>query len=253
LAVEAHEYQTMFDFEASYWWYRSLHLILLDALKSLGVANDAAVLDAGCGTGQNLKNIGQRVSTAAYGFDVASEAAHFWRRRGLARVCRASINEIPFPAETFDAALSVDVLECEAVREEQAYHELWRVLKPGGYLILVVPAYQWLMTPEHHKAVGATRRYTRRRLVSLMRTQPVDVLRVTHVFASLFPLVAAYRLGIRMLKRNSEGPPKSELKPLSPALNELLFRVVSLERRVLRGRDLPFGSSIMAVARKVGA
>jgi SAM-dependent methyltransferase len=243
----------MFDFEASYWWYRGLHFILLDAIDNLGVSKDATILDAGCGTGQNLANVQERVSNTAYGFDVAREATDFWRKRGLERVCRASINDIPFPSAMFDAAMSVDVLECEAVNEERAYQELWRVVKPGGFVILVVPAYQWLMTPEHHKAVGATRRYTRRRVVELMKTRPVEILRVTHVFAFLFPLVAAYRLGIRFIKRSSQGPPRSELKPLPHVVNDLLFRVVNLERKVLAGLDLPFGSSILAVARKVGA
>lgn len=251
--MEAHEYQTMFDFEASYWWYRGLHLILLDMLNSLGIGKDAAVLDAGCGTGQNLVNIGKHVSPAAFGFDVATEATPFWGRRGLERACRASINDIPYRSETFDAVLSVDVLECDAVSEERAYGEMWRVLKPGAHIILVVPAYQWLMTPEHHKAVGASRRYSRKRLESLMKTRPVDILRVTHLFASLLPAVAAYRLSIRMLKQDTGGPPKSELKPLPPAVNELLFQIVNMERRVLRGWNLPFGSSIVAVARKVGA
>jgi SAM-dependent methyltransferase len=242
----------MFEFESSYWWYRGLHLILLDLLAALGVSPDAAVLDAGCGTGQNLVNIRERVSSATYGFDVAPEAAPFWQRRGLERICRASVNEIPFRGETFDVVLSVDVLECKEVIEEQAYSEMWRVLKPGGHMVLVVPAYEWLMTPEHHKAVGASRRYSREKLVSLIRTHKVDILRITHLFASLLPAVAVYRLGFQKLKQNSGGPPKSELKPLPAAVNDLLLQVVNMERYVLRGWDLPFGSSIMAVARKVG-
>jgi SAM-dependent methyltransferase len=241
----------MFEFESSYWWYRGLHLILLDLLGSLGVGAGAAVLDAGCGTGQNLVNIQGNVSAAAYGFDMASAAAPFWHKRGLERICRASINDIPFRDESFDAVLSADVLECEAVHEEKAYSEMWRVLKPGGHIILVVPAYQWLMTPEHHRAVGASRRYSRARLVSLMKTRAVELLRVTHLFASLLPAVAAYRLGIQALKRDSVGPPRSELKPLPSPVNELLFQIVNMERRILRGWDLPFGSSIVAVARKV--
>lgn len=249
--METHEYQTLFEFESSYWWYRSLHAVLVETLLALGLNSDATILDAGCGTGQNLVNIRERVTNRTCGFDLASEAAPFWAKRGLSRVCRASINEIPFSDRSFDAAVSVDVLECDAVNEQKAYAELWRVVKPNGYLILVVPAYDWLMTPEHHKAVRASRRYSRRKLAGLLRQRPVELVRMTHVFASLLPLVAAYRLALRHFKSDSDGAPRSELHPMHPLLNNSLIGVMSLERRLLRRWDLPFGSSIMAVARKV--
>jgi len=79
------------------------------------------------------------------------------------------------------------------------------------------------------------------------------VIRMTHLFASLFPAVAAYRLGLRLAAGDSEGPPRSELKPMHPALNSLLFSIVKAECQFLRLGDLPFGSSILAVARKVGS
>ena len=91
-------------------------------------------------------------------------------------------------------------------------------------MLLVVPAYQWLMTPEHHKAVHASRRYSKSRLAALLRKRSVEVIRMTHLFASLFPAVAAYRLGLRLAAGDSEGPPRSELKPMHPALNSLAFR-----------------------------
>jgi SAM-dependent methyltransferase len=250
--LEAHEYHTLFEFETSYWWFRGLHLILLDTLDALGIGHHDAVLDAGCGTGQHLVNVTERITPRAFGFDLASDAAPFWAARGLERVCLASVNDIPFPADTFQAVTSVDVLECDAVNEHRAYHEMWRVLRPGGYLILIVPAYEWLMTEEHHRAVGALRRYSRSRLKGLLNTRPVDIVRMTHVFGSLLPAIAAYRLGLPYLRRRSEGPPKSELRPINPALNRLLFGILRGERRFLQRWDLPFGSSIMAVARKAG-
>jgi len=249
--VEAHEYQTLFEFESSYWWYRSLHAVLVETLLSLGLGSESSILDAGCGTGQNLANIGEQVTSRSCGFDLAREAAPFWAKRGLQRVCRASINDIPFADASFDAAVSVDVLECDAVNEDQAYSELWRVVKDRGYLILVVPAYDWLMTPEHHKAVRASRRYSRAKVAGLLKTKPVHIIRMTHVFGSLLPLVAGYRLGLRYFKGNADGPPKSELRPMHPLINNSLFAVMSLERQLLRVCDIPFGSSIMAVARKV--
>lgn len=250
--MESHEYQTLYDLEPSYWWFRGLHLILLDTLSALGLKPNEPVLDAGCGTGQNLVNIDQQVTSNAYGFDVSPEAAHFCKKRGLAKICRASINDMPFAPDTFAAVVSVDVFECDSVLEEQAYGEIWRVLRPGGYMVLVVPAYAWLMTPEHHKAVHASRRYSKIRLAGLLSKRPVQVIRMTHLFASLFPIVAAYRLGLRAAAGDSNGPPRSELRPMHPALNSLLLAIVKAERQFLKATNLPFGSSILAVARKVG-
>lgn len=250
--MQPHEYQTLYEFETVYWWYRGIHGMLLDTLRSLHISPEARLLDAGCGTGQNLVNVKECVTADVYGFDFSTHAAAFWSKRGLDSVCVASINEIPFPAETFDVVTSVDVFECEAVDEEAAYAQLWNVLKPGGFLILVVPAYDWLLNPEHHDAVGAVRRYSRPKLGALLRKRPVQVIRVTHLFASVFPAVAGYRVLDRWLPRRSDGPPQSDLKPLHPTVNRLLRGVVNAERKMLRHWDMPFGSSIMAVARKEG-
>lgn len=249
--MEPHEYETLFEFETSYWWYRGLHPILLDTLRGIGIGPGSSVLDAGCGTGQNLVNMGRTLSADAYGFDVAPETMPFWNRRGLQAVCLASTNDIPFAAGRFDAVVSVDVLECDEVREERALKEIRRVLKPGGYLVLVVPAYDWLASEEHHRAVGASRRYTRKKIRSLLEGLGFDLARLTHVFALLLPPIAMYRLGLRRMRKQAQGPPKSELWALNPTVNELLFRIVDVERRILRRWDLPFGSSILAVARKV--
>jgi hypothetical protein len=129
---------------------------------------------------------------------------------------------------------------------------LGRVVKDGGLIILIVPAYDWLLTKEHHRAVHASRRYSRQQVLSLLNNQPVELVRVTHLFASLLPAVACYRLALRYLANDSKTQPRSELRQLPPLLNELLCRIMNIERRILRRIDLPFGSSIMAVVRKVG-
>ncbi len=248
--LEPYEYKTLFKFETSYWWFRGLHSILRETLRDAGLRSGLSVLDAGCGTGQNLISLNENKHYEIFGFDISTHAASFWPQRGLDRVCVSSINQIPFREESFDAVVSVDVLECEAVDEMAAYSEMWRVLKPGGLIALVVPAYEWLLSEEHHKAVGATRRYSKQRLIGLMNTKPVELIRMTHLFASVFPLVVAYRVLQPYWKRSGSDAPRSDLKPLPNLINETLFNIAHIEKRILKHFDLPFGSSILALARK---
>ncbi len=249
--MEAYEYTTFYTFETGYWWYRGLHAILLDTFHALNLPPGARVLDMGCGTGQNAVNLARHITPNVFAFDISPHAAPFWKRRGLRRTCLASINVVPYPDNAFDAAVSVDVLESEAVDEAAAVREMWRVVKPGGYLVLVVPAYRWMMTEEHHRAVHAVRRFSRQDVIALLERQPVRLIRTTHLFATLFPAIAAYRLALRRFGHTPQAQPHSDLKPLPGPINEVLFRITDLERRVLRCADLPFGSSILAVAQKV--
>jgi ubiquinone/menaquinone biosynthesis C-methylase UbiE len=240
----------MYEYETSYWWYRGLHSILVDTLRALELPPDARILDMGCGTGQNAVNLERQLSRRVYAFDFSQDAARFWSRRGLDRASIASINETPYADNTFDVAMTIDVLESDAVDEARAIGELWRVVKPGGYLVLTVPAYKWLLTEEHHRAVHASRRYSRTDVVTLLRRRQVRVLYTTHLFASVFPAVAAYRLLLQKLTRAPEQP-RSELRPLPPGVNTVLSGVMDAERRLLKSTTLPFGSSILAVAQKV--
>ncbi len=250
--MEPHEYETLFRFESTYWWYQGLHAILLDVLQSLGCGSSALFLDAGCGTGKHLANVRDLVSGHCFGFDLAVEAIPFWKRRSLETVCRCSANEIPFKSETFDFLTCVDLLECSSVNEQRAYREMLRVLKKGGYLLLVVPAYDWLMNEEHHKAVHASRRYTRGRMRDLLEQGEVEILRMTHLFSTVLPVVAAHRLVLDRIRGQRAGVPTSDLRPINPILNNLLVRIMTAERRLLRSFNLPFGSSILSVVRKIG-
>ena len=168
-------------------------------------------------------------------------------------MCLGSINEIPFQGMSFDTVLSVDALESEGVREEQAYKELWRVTRPGGFIVLVVPAYPWLFNKKHHRAVHACRRYTKDQLLSLVMKAPVKITRMTHLFPTLLPVIAAYRLTQRFFGDDSQEQPRSDLRPLPNFLNEALFRIVDMERILLRKLDFPFGSSLLAVVQKLGS
>lgn len=248
--MEAAEYRTLDALSPTYWWFRHLHAVLIDVLRGLELPPSARVLDAGCGTGQALVDLEALRGVRRYGFDRSEHARPFWRRRGLESVCQASIHEAPFATGTFDAAVCVDVLECDAVEPRRAVGELARVVAPGGHVVLVVPAYEWLLTPGHHRAVQASRRFSLASARALLEDHPLRLARATHLFAPVLPAVAAVRLALRALPASPDAPARSELTPLPRAVNAMLERFVGLERHVLARRDVPFGSSILIVARK---
>jgi SAM-dependent methyltransferase len=195
----------------------------------------------------------RRLASQSFGFDFSPEASKFWITRGLKRSVVASINDIPYPSDTFDVSMSVDVLESEGVDECRAVAELWRVTRPGGLILLLAPAYRWLLAEEHQRAVHAPRRYTRKELINLLSQQPVEIMRSTHLFAALFPLIAVYRLGQRVLSRHNNSRPHSDLRRLPTLVNTVFTRVMDVERQIVRKIDLPLGNSILVLGRKLSS
>jgi SAM-dependent methyltransferase len=158
---------------------------------------------------------------------------------------QASALTLPFRDASFDVVAAFDVVEhCDP--EAQALSELKRVLRPGGRLLLSVPAYQWAWT-DHDVRAGHHRRYTRPRLLAAVRGAGFDVRRCSYGFAGVFPAFAAERL----LRRVRPAAPGDDSLPQpSPVVERALLGASRLESRWLQRRDLPFGSSIFLAAEK---
>jgi SAM-dependent methyltransferase len=249
MLMQPDEYRLMFELEDGHWWYRGLRVMLRGILARY-VAADAPrprILDAGCGTGANLKLL--ESYGHAVGVDISEQAIAFCRQRGIPedRVMQASVTKLPFREGYFDLAVSFDVI-CNIVDDVGAFAEIGRVLKPGGIFVVQLPAYQWLWS-RHDVAVGHKWRYTAHNVRQKLARAGFVVERLTHVNTLFFPFVAARRfLDGRTL---GDGHAiRSEVTPLPRPINRLLSAYYTTETRAAARIDLPYGLSVIAVARK---
>jgi SAM-dependent methyltransferase len=204
------------------------------------------VLDAGCGTGGNgefLWRYGQ-----PFGADLAREALVLGWRRLPGRIAGASVEALPFLASSFDLVTSFDVLYHRAVIDEQtALRETWRVLKPGGYFLLRLPAYRWLSSA-HDRRVHGRHRYTAGEVRATLATAGFQVERLSYINSLLFPVPLLQRLLERVRPAQQDD---SEMLPPSPSVNTALRLVLQAEAAWLgRGGRFPVGLSVLSLARK---
>ena len=162
-------------------------------------------------------------------------------------VC-GSATALPFADEAFDVVSAFDVVEhCED--DALAVSELARVLAPGGRMLLSVPAYQWAWS-DHDVRAGHHRRYTKGQLDRVVEGAGLSVARSTYAFGAVFPLFVAERA--RRKLRRSEAQSEGRLPAVSPRADRILMGLSALDQRLLRRRDLPFGSSVFLAAVKPG-
>jgi SAM-dependent methyltransferase len=246
------EYETMHDFERSYWWYRARRKDLIETVRSLPTPVSPHVLDVGCGTGYSLDELVGALSATGFGIDASPHAAALWNGDTLVYRCLASANELPFEDGRFDVVVSADVIGCDGVDAEKALREMARVLRPSGHLVLFAPAYQW-MRSRHDRAVHSVRRFTRGHLQRMVLRAGFDILRSTYRFFLFFPMIAVLRLATKPLASRNDLASRSDLRPLPRWINRSLLALASWEMTRLGKLDLPWGSSVMIVARKESA
>jgi len=233
---------TMAAVEADHWWYVAKRRLIRPHWSASPAGGRC--LDVGCGGGATLAEVA--AARPAFGVDLSPEAVGHGRRSGLAHLARAEAGALPFATGSFTVAFALDVLEHHP-RPEQLAREIGRVLSADGVLVVTVPAFSWMWSYADH-VLGHYRRYTRAQLVGELAAAGFAVERATYFHAWLLPAAWSFRR-LRSLTGRTES---ADDFPVPAALNRVLLALCDLERRWLARRDLPFGLSLLAVARPRG-
>lgn len=229
--------------DEQWWWSRARQAIAKTLLNRLSLPANAAILDAGCGVGANLSWL------APYGdlhaFEIDNGSREIAAKRGVAKVEAGSLpDQIPFGDKQFDLINLLDVLE--HIEDDRAtLAALYARLKPGGVLLINVPAFQFLFSHVdvmyHH-----FRRYGFRELKDKVEAAGFEIELINYWNFLLFPVAALVRFYERLRKKDSSIGFKTPAAPI----NNTLIAMVSAERFIVPHVRLPFGLSLMVVARK---
>lgn len=250
------EHQVMAEVEADHWWYRGLRDVLLRTIRRFGAGlpERPRVLDAGCGTGQNLAALGGWLRPAYLGgFDVSELALELAREKVpqadlyAADICNPQLRETGF-----DLVVSLDVIYIPGAEQSLAgLQQIVAAMHPGGLFVVNLPAYDWLYS-EHDVAIHTSERYTATRVRTLLQALDLEVELMTYRLCALFPLVVLSRLPSLLRARPSDSEAHSDLHDVpAETLNRTLYAAVRAENAAIaRGIRLPFGSSVYAIGRK---
>ncbi|MGD1994789.1 MAG: methyltransferase domain-containing protein [Anaerolineae bacterium] len=244
-------YAEYYEIENVHWWFVARWQIFLEVIRrEFDQESEIRALDAGCGTGTMLGHLEQL--GPAVGIDRATAAVRFCRGRGRNRLVQGTADTLPLEDGTFDLVCALDMLE-HIADDVAALKEMSRVCRPGGRILITVPAFQFLWGRQdeisHH-----LRRYTARELRARITAAGLEVRKLTYFNTLLFPIVAAIRVGRRLLPSGPEEEIESDFTMTRPGrLNDLLARVFKAESGLIQAARLPFGVSLLAVARKPAA
>lgn len=241
--------------EDDHWWFATRTRAIETFLDPIPQKQNLDVLDVGCGAGNMIHHL------APYGrvrgIEVDARPVKIAQQRGYDVRLGDATKEIPFHDASFDLVTALDVIE-HVDADEKILQEAFRVLRPNGHVLITTPAFQWLWS--HNDELNAhKRRYTANELRAKMERAGFQIARLSYNFFLVFPLAAGMIALKNVSGKNAElkshhfddDAYQVDMEPVSPALNSMLRGVGQAENGLLGVMNLPFGTSLIALGRKI--
>jgi SAM-dependent methyltransferase len=234
-------YELFYALEDSHWWFQGRKQLILSLLDRYMPCDNPKILDVGCGTGGMLAAYGER--GIVLGLDMAPEAAGFCQRRDVGMLLGSGI-ELPLADASMDVVSALDVIE-HVDDDSGMLTEMTRVCRPGGVVLLTVPAHQFLWSSHddlnHHK-----RRYVIDQIADLLDIVGLERLKLSYYNSLLMPAAVVRKFVLRA-RHNGTA---CHLEQMPGPVNGLFRRILALEAPLLARSDLPIGASIICAARR---
>lgn len=231
-------YELIENFEDWFWWNRARKNIIIDTIiNNIDNLESKKLLDIGCGSGDFLSSISKYIPDC---IGIEGYEYHHKKYNNI-RICNIFDNGLE--AHSFDIITALDVME-HIENESNFLNEIKR-LSNGKYILLTVPAYQFLFT-YHDEINNHYRRYNKNRLKKVLLENSFEIVKISYFNFFLFPPFFIVRIIDKIFNLKRIEKEKKSI------FNELLYKIFNFEKYLLRKINLPFGSSLIALCKLKG-
>ncbi|MDP3973560.1 MAG: class I SAM-dependent methyltransferase [Candidatus Daviesbacteria bacterium] len=240
--MKSYLYQDLYELEDIHWWHISKRKIVQNMIKTYIKIKNPKILDVGCGTGKNMEGL-QKIGKV-WGLDQSIDAIKYCKMRGLKNVLVGDAKKTNLSPDNFDVITLLDVLE--HTDDNKTLKEMQRILKKDGIIIITVPAFSWLWS-RWDEVLFHKRRYTKENLIRTLENTNLHPLKVTYLYSFLvIPSLIIRKIKGMFFKNNYP----SDFRLSNPFFNALLNLMASGEFYLAKHFTIPFGTSIIAIAKK---